>query len=159
MKKLFALVLSAGLMAASLVGAEQTLSLIKPDAVATNHIGEIISKFEKNGLHLVGIKMVKLNKNMAEEFYAVHRGRPFFNDLVNFMASGPIVAIVLEGDNAIAKNREIMGATDPQKAAEGTIRADFASSITHNAVHGSDSEDSAKIEIPFFFKASEIISR
>jgi len=130
---------------------QQTLSIIKPDAVAGNHIGEIISRFEKNGLHVVNIKMVRLSKEQAQKFYAVHKERPFFDALTEFMSSGPIVAIVLEGPNAIAKNRELMGATDLKKAAPGTIRADFAQSVTKNAVHGSDSVESAKEEILFFF--------
>lgn len=135
---------------------EYTLSLIKPDAVAANHIGEIIARFEKNGLKIAGLKMVYLTKDQAAKFYDVHKDRPFFPDLVTFMSSGPIVAIVLEGDNSVAKNRELMGATDPKKADKGTIRADFAESVTKNAVHGSDSRDNAKKEISFFFKPDEI---
>lgn len=135
---------------------EQTLSIIKPDAVAANHIGEIIARFEKNGLRIAAIKMQQLSKEQAEAFYAVHKERAFFNDLTAFMASGPIVALVLEGPNAVAKNREIMGATDFKKADKGTLRADFAQSVTKNAVHGSDSVENAKVEIAFFFKPSEI---
>lgn len=136
---------------------ERTLSIIKPDAVAKNHIGEIISRFEKNGLRVVAAKMLKLNKKQAEEFYAVHKARPFFASLVEFMSSGPILVQVLEGDNAIAKNREIMGATNPKEAAPKTIRADFAESIDHNAVHGSDAKETAAVEIAFFFKPEELI--
>jgi nucleoside-diphosphate kinase len=138
---------------------ELTLSLIKPDAVSSDHIGDIISVFEKNGLHVAAIKMVHLSKKQAEEFYAVHKDRPFFQDLVTFVSSGPLVAIVLDGENSVSKNREIMGATDPKKAAPGTIRANFASSTTKNAVHGSDSPENAKIEIAFFFQPNEIFSR
>lgn len=138
---------------------QQTLSIIKPDAVAANHIGEIIARFEQAGLHVAAIKMEHLSKDKAGQFYAVHKDRPFYSDLTTFMSSGPIVAIVLEGDNAIAKNREIMGATDPSKAAKGTLRADFAQSVTKNAVHGSDSPETAKEEIAFFFMPSEINSR
>lgn len=134
---------------------QQTLSIIKPDAVAGNHIGEIISRFEKNGLHVANIKMVRLSKEQAQQFYAVHKERPFFEALTEFMSSGPIVAIVLEGPNAIAKNRELMGATDLKKAAPGTIRADFAQSVTQNAVHGSDSAETAKEEILFFFPVAK----
>lgn len=130
---------------------EQTLSIIKPDGVANHHIGEIIARFEKNGLEIVNIKMVRLDKERAEAFYAEHKAKPFFNDLVSYMSSGPIVVMVLEGNNAVAKNRELMGATDPNKAAPGTIRKDFAESMTRNAVHGSDSAASAKREIDFFF--------
>lgn len=136
---------------------EYTLSLIKPDAVAANHIGEIIARFEKGGLRIAAIKMVYLNKEQAERFYEVHKERPFFADLVTFMSSGPIVAMVLEGDDAVAKNRTIMGATDPKKAASGTLRADFAQSIQKNAVHGSDSRENAKKEIAFFFKPTEVL--
>jgi nucleoside-diphosphate kinase len=146
LKYLLALALPLALMA------EQTLSLIKPDAVRNNHIGAIINKFEQNGLKVAKLKMVTLTPEQAKEFYAVHKDRPFYKDLTTFMASGPIVAIVLEGDNAIAKNREIMGATDFKKAAPGTIRAEFATSVTENAVHGSDSPEAAKTEILFFFK-------
>jgi len=138
--------------------AEQTLSIIKPDAVAKDHIGEIISRFEKNGLHVAALKMAKLNKDQAGEFYAEHKGRPFYADLVDFMTSGPVVIIALDGDNAIAKNRQLMGATDPKEAAAGTLRADFAESKSKNAVHGSDSLESATREVNFFFKPEEIVN-
>lgn len=130
---------------------ERTLSIIKPDAVENHHIGEIISRFEKSHLAIIGIKMKHLTKDEAEGFYAVHKERPFFRDLVNFMITGPVVIMVLEGDNAIAKNRDIMGATDPKKAEKGTIRADLAKTIDENAVHGSDSVDNAVSEIAYFF--------
>lgn len=136
---------------------ERTLSIIKPDAVAANHIGEIIARFEKAGLKIAAIKMAQLSKLQAEEFYAVHKERPFFSSLVSFMTSGPIVVMVLQGPDAVAKNRSIMGATDPKKAASGTIRADFATSIQNNAVHGSDSSETAKNEILFFFPEKEIL--
>lgn len=135
---------------------EQTLSIIKPDAVAANHIGEIIARFEKNGLRIAALEMKQLTKQQAEEFYAVHRERPFYNELVQFMISGPVVVMVLDGNNAVLKNRELMGATDPSKADKGTIRADFAKSISENAVHGSDSKENAKVEIPFFFKPDQL---
>lgn len=138
---------------------QQTLSIIKPDAVAANHIGEIITRFEKAGLHIAAIKMVRLSKEEAGQFYAVHKSRPFFGELVDFVSSGPIVAMILEGDDAIAKNREMMGATDFRKAAAGTIRADFAQSTTKNAVHGSDGPETAREEIAFFFEPGEIHSR
>lgn len=138
---------------------EQTLSIIKPDAVGKNHIGNIINRFEKAGLHIVAAKMVHLKKDQAEEFYGVHKGRPFFNDLVSFMITGPVVVMVLEGDSAISKNRDIMGATDPKKASAGSIRADLAHSIDENAVHGSDAPETAKFEISFFFKPEEICAR
>ena len=130
---------------------EQTLSIIKPDAVAKNFIGKIYSRFEENGLKIVQAKMAHLSKEEAEGFYAVHKERPFFYDLVTFMTSGPVMIQVLEGDNAVLKNRELMGATNPQEADPGTIRADFAESIDANAVHGSDSLENAKIEIEYFF--------
>lgn len=130
---------------------EQTISIIKPDAVAKNVIGQIYSRFENAGLKIVAAKMVHLTKERAESFYAVHKDRPFFNDLVAFMTSGPVMVQVLEGENAIAKNRELMGATNPKNADPGTIRADFADSIDENAVHGSDSAENAAIEIAFFF--------
>ena len=130
---------------------EQTLSIIKPDAVAKNVIGKIYSRFEDNGLKIAQAKMAHLSKEDAEGFYAVHKERSFFNDLVTFMTSGPVMIQVLEGDNAVLKNRELMGATNPQEAAPGTIRADFAESIDANAVHGSDSLENAKIEIEYFF--------
>lgn len=138
---------------------ERTLSIIKPDAVGKNHIGAIISRFEENGLHVIAAKMTHLSKTQAEGFYVVHKERPFFKDLVSFMTTGPVLIMVLEGPNAIVKNREIMGATDPKKAAPGTIRADFAKSIDENAVHGSDSVENAKIEINFFFNANELTKR
>ena len=138
---------------------EHTLSIIKPDAVKKNKIGEIIARFEKNGLKIVAAKMMKLTQDQAEGFYAIHRERPFFKDLVNFMLSGPVVVMALEGENAIQKNRDIMGATDPKKAAPGTIRADFAESIDANAVHGSDGPDTAKTEIAFFFAPQEVSHR
>ena len=138
---------------------ERTLSIIKPDAVAKNVIGEIYSRFERAGLKIVAAKMTWLAKPDAEGFYAVHRERPFFRDLVEFMTSGPVMIQVLEGENAIAKNRDLMGATDPRKAAEGTIRADFAQSIDANAVHGSDAPETAKAEIAYFFPTLEIHSR
>src|ERR1700694_6273484 len=137
----------------------RTLSIIKPDAVAKNVIGEIYARFEKAGLRIVAAKMVRLSRNDAEGFYAVHRGRPFFRDLVEFMISGPVMIQVLEGESAILKNRDLMGATDPKKAAAGTIRADFAQSIDANAVHGSDGPETAETEIEFFFPRQEIHSR
>ena len=130
---------------------ERTLSIIKPDAVSKNVIGEILSRFEKAGLKIVAAQMKQLSQEEAEGFYAVHKERPFFKDLVDFMVSGPVMIQVLEGENAIAKNRDLMGATNPQEAAAGTIRADFADSIDANAVHGSDGEDTARQEITFFF--------
>ncbi|MDX9952063.1 MAG: nucleoside-diphosphate kinase [Methylophilaceae bacterium] len=130
---------------------ERTLSIIKPDAVAKNVIGKIYSRFESNGLKIVAAKMAQLTQAEAEGFYAVHKERPFFNDLVKFMISGPVMIQVLEGENAVAKNRELMGATNPKEAAAGTIRADFAESIDANAVHGSDSAENAAIEIAYFF--------
>ncbi|MBS1212965.1 MAG: ndk [Proteobacteria bacterium] len=138
---------------------ERTISIIKPDAVAKNVIGEIYSRFEKAGLKIVAAKMAHLTRARAEGFYAVHKERPFFNDLVSFMISGPVMIQVLEGEDAIAKNREIMGATNPAQAAAGTIRADFAVSIDENAVHGSDSPETAAEEIAYFFKADEICPR
>jgi len=137
---------------------EQTLSMIKPDAVAKNVIGQILSRFETAGLKIVAAKMVHLSREQAESFYAVHKERPFFNALVEFMSSGPLVVQVLEGEGAILKNRELMGATNPEEAAPGTIRAEFADSIDNNAVHGSDAQETAKQEITFFFGA-EIFSR
>ena len=130
---------------------EQTLSIIKPDAVAKNIIGEIYSRFEKSGLKIVNAVMIDLGKEEAEGFYEIHKDRPFFNDLVSFMTSGPVMITVLEGENAVLKNRELMGATNPKEAEPGTIRADFAESIDANAVHGSDSLENAKIEIDYFF--------
>lgn len=137
---------------------ERTLSIIKPDAVAKHLIGQIISRFESAGLRIAAAKMVHLTKAQAEGFYAVHKERPFFNALVGFMCSGPVLVQVLEGENAIARNREIMGATNPKDAAPGTIRADFAESIDHNAVHGSDAPETATQEIAFFFSPNEILS-
>lgn len=138
---------------------ERTLSIIKPDAVAKNLIGEIYRRFEQGGLRVIAAKMLHLTPAEAEGFYAVHRERPFFKDLVKFMVSGPIMVQVLEGDGAIAKNRELMGATDPTKAAPGTIRADFAKSVDENAVHGSDGPETAKAEIKFFFADLDICPR
>ena len=138
---------------------ERTLSIVKPDAVAKNVIGEIYSRFERAGLKIVAAKMSWLARADAEGFYAVHRGRPFFADLVEFMTSGPVMIQVLEGENAIAKNRDLMGATHPKKAAPGTIRADFAQSIDANAVHGSDGPETARTEIAYFFPTLEIHSR
>jgi nucleoside-diphosphate kinase len=138
---------------------EQTLSIIKPDAVGQNMIGNIIEYFEREGLNVTAAKMTHLTEAQAKEFYAIHKERPFFQELVDFMTSGPILAMVLEGENAVARNRQIMGETDPSKAAPGTIRADFATSIDRNAVHGSDSLANAKAEIEFFFKANEIFAR
>jgi nucleoside-diphosphate kinase len=138
---------------------ERTLSIIKPDAVGKNVIGEIVTRFEKAGLNVVAMKMLHLDDDKAGGFYAEHKERPFFGDLVSFMTSGPVVVQVLEGEDAIAKNRELMGATNPQEAAAGTIRADFAQSIDANAVHGSDSAESAQREIDYFFGAAEICPR
>lgn len=138
---------------------QRTLSIIKPDAVAKNVVGQILARFEAAGLKIVAARMMQLSDRQAEGFYAVHRERPFFRDLVKFMASGPVVVQVLEGEDAIAKNRDLMGATDPKKAAKGTIRADFADSIDANAVHGSDAPDTARTEIAYFFPSLEIHSR
>jgi len=138
---------------------ERTLSIIKPDAVAKNVIGEIYTRFEKNGLKVVASKMKQLSKQEAEGFYAVHRERPFFNALVEFMISGPVMIQVLEGEGAMLKNRDLMGATNPKDAAPGTIRADFADSIDANAVHGSDSVENAAIEIAYFFPATDVFAR
>ncbi len=135
---------------------EKTLSIIKPDAVKKGVIGKILDRFESNGLRIAAMKKVQLSKEQAEAFYAVHKERPFFKDLVEFMISGPVVVSVLEGEGAVLKNRDLMGATNPKEAQPGTIRADFAESIDANAVHGSDSLENAKIEIEFFFKSSEI---
>jgi nucleoside-diphosphate kinase len=137
---------------------ERTLSIIKPDAVAKNVIGEIYTRFEKAGLQIVAARMLHLTKEQAQRFYVVHQERPFYNDLVKFMASGPIMVQVIEGEEAIAKNRELMGATNPKEAAIGTIRADFAENIDANAVHGSDGPETAEWEIAFFFKPEEICS-
>lgn len=138
---------------------EKTLSIIKPDAVAKNVIGEIYSRFEKAGLKVIAARMAHLSRADAEGFYAVHKARPFFNDLVSFMISGPVMIQVLEGEGAILKNRDLMGATDPKKAAAGTIRADFADSIDANAVHGSDAPETAALEIAYYFPALNVYSR
>jgi nucleoside-diphosphate kinase len=138
---------------------ERTLSIIKPDAVAKNVIGQIYARFEGAGLKIAAARLAQLSRAEAEAFYAVHKARPFFNDLVKFMISGPVMVQVLEGENAIAKNRELMGATDPRKADKGTIRADFADSIDANAVHGSDAPETAAVEIAFFFPGIAIYSR
>ncbi|MES2121978.1 MAG: nucleoside-diphosphate kinase [Chlamydiota bacterium] len=138
---------------------EQTLSILKPDAVSANNIGAILSRFEKAGLKIVAARMLHLSTEQAKAFYAVHAHRPFFQELVTFMTEGPVLVMALEGDNAVAKNRDLMGATNPKEAAPGTIRADFAKSIDKNAVHGSDSLENAKKEISFFFKPQEIYSR
>ena len=138
---------------------ERTLSIVKPDAVAKNVIGEIYSRFEKAGLKVVAAKYKQLSRREAEGFYAVHRERPFFNALVNFMISGPVMVQVLEGEGAVLKNRELMGATDPKKAAPGTIRADFAESIDANAVHGSDAPETAAVEVAFFFPGMNVYNR
>ena len=141
------------------MGVERTLSIVKPDAVARNIIGEIYSRFEKNGLSIVASKMLRLSKAQAEGFYAEHAERPFYGDLVAYMTSGPVVVQVLEGENAVSRNRELMGATNPKDAAPGTIRADFAESVEANAVHGSDSVKSAAREIGYFFEPGEICPR
>jgi len=138
---------------------EQTLSILKPDTVQKNNIGKVISYLEQGGLSVVAAKMLHLSKEKAEGFYDIHKGKPFFDELVGFMTSGPVLVMVIEGENAIQKNREIMGATNPKEAKPGTIRADFAESIDANAVHGSDAEDTAKSEIAYFFDANEIFSR
>ena len=137
---------------------ERTLSIIKPDAVAKNIIGQIYARFEAGGLKIVAARMAHLSRREAEQFYAVHRERPFFKDVVEFMISGPVMIQVLEGENAIAKNRELMGATDPKKADKGTIRADFAESIDANAVHGSDGADTAAVEVAYFFPALDVFA-
>lgn len=142
-----------------MVTAERTLSIIKPDAVAKNVIGQIYARFEGVGLKVIAARMAHLSRSEAEAFYAVHKARPFFNDLVSFMISGPVMIQVLQGEGAILKNRELMGATDPKKADKGTIRADFAASIDANAVHGSDAEETAAVEIAFFFPGMNIFSR
>jgi len=138
---------------------ERTLSIIKPDAVKKNVIGRILARFEEAGLRVIAARMMHLSRAEAEGFYAVHRERPFFRDLVEFMISGPVMVQVLEGDNAVVRNRDLMGATDPKKAAKGSIRADFADSIDANAVHGSDGADTARAEIAYFFPACEVFSR
>jgi nucleoside-diphosphate kinase len=137
---------------------ERTLSIIKPDGVEKGIVGRVISRFETSGLKPIAIKLKQLSKAEAEGFYAVHKARPFFNDLVSFMTRGPVVLMVLEGENAVAKNREVMGATDPKKAADGTIRKDFATDIEKNTVHGSDSLDNARIEVAYFFKETDVTS-
>ena len=141
------------------MGVERTLSIIKPDSVAKNIIGQIYDRLAKAGLKIIAAKMLHLSQSQAEGFYAIHNERPFFNDLVAFMTSGPVFVQVLEGENAIAKHREVMGATDPKQAEPGTIRADFAESIDENAVHGSDGADTAKTEIDFFFEPEDICPR
>lgn len=141
------------------MASQRTLSIVKPDAVAKNQIGEIYRRFEASGLRIVAAKMRHLSQAEAEGFYAVHRERPFFNDLVKFMTSGPVMVQVLEGENAIQKNRDIMGATNPKNAAPGTIRADLATSVEENAVHGSDGPDTAAVEIGYFFSALELCPR
>ena len=141
------------------MSSENTLSIIKPDAVSNNHIGEINARFESNGLSIIAMKMVHLSEEQAGGFYAEHKERPFFGELVEFMTSGPVVVQVLSGENAIAQNRKIMGATNPAEADAGTIRKDFAESVGRNAVHGSDSPESAKREIAYFFEPSEICAR
>jgi nucleoside-diphosphate kinase len=138
---------------------ERTLSIVKPDGVQKNLIGEVYRRFEKAGLRIIAARMLQLTQAQAEGFYAVHRERPFFKDLVKYMSSGPVVVQVLEGDNAVAKNRELMGATDPKKADPGTIRADLAASIEENVVHGSDSADNARVEIAYFFAATDLCPR
>ncbi len=138
---------------------ERTFSIVKPDAVAGNHIGQIYQRFEDADLKILASRMLHLTKEQAEQFYAVHNERPFYNDLVSFMTSGPVMVQVLEGENAIAKNREVMGATNPADAAPGTIRADFASTVEENAVHGSDAPETAAEEIAFFFDGSQICPR
>ncbi len=138
---------------------ERTLSIIKPDGVAKNIIGEVIRRFESNGLRIAAMKMLQISKSECGRFYSVHKDKPFYSSLIDFMSSGPIVVMVLEGENAIQKNREIMGATDPKNAEKGTIRNDFGTNVERNAVHGSDSPETAKWEIQFFFKESEIYSR
>ncbi len=138
---------------------ERTLSIVKPDAVAKNQIGAIYGRFEQAGLRIIAAKMLHMDQRQAEGFYAVHKERPFFKDLVKFMTSGPVMVQVLEGENAIARNRELMGATDPKKAARGTIRADLATDVERNAVHGSDAPETARTEIAYFFRDDEIHSR
>ena len=146
-------------LAIAALSAEQTLSIIKPDAVGQNQIGNIIEYFERDGLSVIGAKMLHLTQEQAKSFYAIHKDRPFYKELVEFMTSGPVLVMVLEGENAVARNRQIMGATDPSKADANAIRADFATGIERNAVHGSDTLANAKTEISFFFKANEIFPR
>lgn len=133
------------------------MAIIKPDGVTNKHIGEIITRYESAGFHIAGMKLIHISKPKAEQFYEVHKGRPFFEELTTFMSSGPVVVMVLDGDNAVARNREMMGATDPKKAAAGTIRADFSKSMGENTIHGSDSQENAKKEIAFFFKSDDLI--
>jgi nucleoside-diphosphate kinase len=138
---------------------ERTLSIVKPDGVQKNLIGEVYRRFEQAGLRILAARMLQLSQSQAEGFYAVHRERPFFKDLVKYMSSGPVIVQVLEGENAVARNRELMGATDPKKADKGTIRADLAASIEENVVHGSDSVDNAKVEIAYFFATADLCPR
>ena len=159
MKKLSFLILAAASLFNLNLAAEQTLTLIKPDAVQDHYIGEIIGRFEDANITISALKMTQLTKERASQFYAEHQGKPFFQDLITFMTSGPIVAMILDGDNVIAKNRKMMGATDPSKAESDTIRADLADSTTRNAVHGSDSVEAAKREIAFFFQPNEIFKQ
>lgn len=163
MWKIFTSLLFLSISTSSLLAAEskteQTLSMIKPDGVANHHIGDVISHFEKNGLRIAALKMIQLTKERAGDFYIEHKGRPFYTALTEFMSSGPVVVMVLEGKDAIAKNRKLMGATDPKEAAKGTIRKKFAKSKSQNTVHGSDSPESAKREIAFFFTPEEISSK
>ena len=156
MRKFYSFILATASLLSLNLSAEQTLSILKPDVVKEHNIGDVISYFEDANLNISAMKMTKLSKDQAAKFYAEHQGKPFFSGLVEFMSSGPIVALVLEGNGVIAKNRKLMGTTDPKKAEPGTIRADFAESVTRNAVHGSDSPEAAKREIAFFFKADEI---
>lgn len=153
------MILKSLLLAASLLTAEQTLSIIKPDAVEQNHIGDIESYIEAEGLKIVATKMVQLTPEQAKSFYHVHKERPFYNDLIDYMTSGPILVQVLEGEDAVARNRKIMGATDPAKASSGTIRKEFGTNVQRNAVHGSDSLENAEKEITFFFHSDDIVSR
>ena len=141
------------------MGKQRTLSIVKPDGVRKGVVGDVVRRFEKAGIRIVAMRMLRLTRAQAEGFYAVHRERPFFGSLTEFMSSGPIVVMVLEGENVIARNRELMGATDPKKAAKGTIRADFADSIDANAVHGSDAPETARTEVAYFFPACEVFSR
>lgn len=159
LKKILAGLLFFAVHMTMCIAQERTLTIIKPDAVKGNHVGGIVDYFEKGGLKVVSIKMQHLTKAQAQQFYKAHKEKPFFEDLVNYMSSGPIVPIVLEGDNAVTKSREIIGSTNPKEAAQGTIRAAFGLSKTENAVHGSDSADSAKEEISFFFKPQELFPR
>lgn len=149
----------AFMLTADTTATEQTLAIVKPDAVEANHIGEIIAIYEKEGFEILALRMVKLSKGDAEKFYAVHKERPFYEELVSFMSSGPVVAMVLKGKNAVAHNRRVIGDTDPAKATEGTIRKQFAKSKAKNAIHGSDSAENAKTEIEFFFKPDQIFDR